>query len=42
MNHGKYTIGIRLLLEMKYLQANAGKDRCVSKLFTKPYFLPHK
>ncbi len=30
-NRGKYIIGIRLLLEKEYLQANAGKDRCVGR-----------
>ncbi len=40
-NKGKYIIGIRLLLEKEYLQANAGKDRCVSRLFTKYDFLSH-
>ncbi len=28
-NRGKYIIGIRLLSEKEYLQADAGKDRCV-------------
>ena len=31
MNHGKYVIGIRLLLLKEYLQANAGKDRIVKR-----------
>ena len=31
MNHGKYSIGIRLLLVKEYLHANAGKDRVVMR-----------
>lgn len=30
-NRGKYIIGIRLLLEKQYLEANASKDRCVKR-----------
>ena len=30
-NRGKYIIGIRLLLLKQYLEANAGKDRIVSR-----------
>ena len=30
-NKGKYIIGIRLLLEKQYLEANASKDRCVKR-----------
>ena len=30
-NKGKYIIGIRLLLLKQYLEANAGKDRIVSR-----------
>lgn len=30
-NRGKYVIGIRLLLEKQYLEANASKDRCVKR-----------
>lgn len=30
-NNGKYVIGIRLLLEKQYLEANAGKDRYVRR-----------
>ena len=31
MNHGKYVIGIRILLLKEYLQANAGKDRPIKR-----------
>ncbi len=31
MNHGKYLIGIRLMLLKQYLEANAGKDRYVKR-----------
>lgn len=30
-NYGKYYIGIRLLLLKEYLEANAGRDRIVSR-----------
>lgn len=30
-NKGKYVIGIRLLLEKQYLEANASRDRCVKR-----------
>ena len=31
MNHGKYVIGIRLLLLKEYLQANAGPKRPIKR-----------
>ena len=31
MNYGKYSVGIRLLLLKEYLEANAGKNRLVSR-----------
>lgn len=30
-NHGKYTVGIRLLLEKQYLETNAGRNRYVKR-----------
>ena len=30
-NYGKYYIAVRLLLEKQYLEANAGKNRIVSR-----------
>ena len=31
MNYGKYSVGIRLLLLKEYFEANAGKNRLVSR-----------
>ena len=39
MNYGKYSIGIRLLLLKEYLEANAGKNRIVSRQQMEKYLL---
>ena len=39
MNHGKYNIGIRLLLLKEYLQANAGKNRIVKRSELEEYLM---
>lgn len=40
-NNGKYNIGIRLLLLKEYLQANAGKDRAVSRRELEEHLAEH-
>lgn len=41
-NRGKYTIGIRLLLLKEYLQANAGRDRYVTRREMEVYLAEHE
>ena len=41
-NNGKYNIGIRLMLLKEYLQANAGKDRIVTRKELEEYLAEHE
>lgn len=41
-NNGKYNIGIRLMLLKEYLQANAGKDRIVTRGELEEYLAEHE